>query len=231
MPCPTTEIEQSLFSRGWTCLTSEDMLLNLTSEAVGILVTFLIIQLAGGWFVQRSIAKSFDKKWATFRGNLAESILERQDQLDQDYFDLGKEMKRISEKPIEGISDEDLTNFRMRREACRSGSEYLQSIFEKSHFALRDSDVEPATAYISKLRTDISEKLSDSFSVFEQFDTRLAMHAQNITPLGSYIGQDKSQTYADAMRNSAASATTLISNTDTAGILQLGRELAAALQE
>ena len=213
----------------WDYLSSDDMVLNLTSEMIGIIVTLVLITLLGGWFVRRASAKSFDQKWAAFRADTAASVLKSVKHLDDDYFYLGQEMLRISEKSIERIQTEDLETFRQKRAACQSRAVELASIFERTHFALRESDVAPAAEFISTLRVEILEKLTDGFSDFEQFDTRIAMHLQGLAPLHENIGKKDGPTYRDVLLSAARGAEKSIENMDRLRVLKLGRTLAERL--
>jgi len=226
---PNNVLDHGLVSAAWSYMSSDDMLLNLTSELISIIVTLILVTMLGGWIVRRSASRSFEKKWAAFRTDLASSILEKQKELDLDYFYLGKDMIRISEKPIAEINGKDLEAFRRKRIACQSHGSDLLAFFERSHFALRARDIAPASKYISALRAEILQNLSNGFSSFEQFETRLTMHLQGLVLLQSYIGNDHGPTYMDVLQSSAKEADRLISSTDRAAVLRLGRELADRL--
>ncbi|WP_298851542.1 hypothetical protein [uncultured Ruegeria sp.] len=223
MTSPNDANEHCLLCDAWSYLTSDDMVLNLTSEMIGIIVTLVLITLLGGWYVRRAAAKSFDRKWAAFRADTAASILEGQKQLDDDYFYLGQEMLRISEKPTEEINTEDLETFRRKRAACKSRGGELASIFERTHFALRETDVALAAEFISTLRVETLEKLADGFSDFEQFDTRLAMHLQGLAPLHDHEGGKAGPTYRDVLLSAARGAEKAIANIDRTRVLHLSR--------
>ncbi|SPJ26475.1 hypothetical protein [Palleronia abyssalis] len=95
MTSPSDANENCFLCDAWAYLSSDDMVLNLTSEMIGIIATLVLITMLGGRFVRRAAAKSFDRKWAAFRADTAASILESQKQLDDDYFYLGHEMLRV----------------------------------------------------------------------------------------------------------------------------------------
>lgn len=230
MTSPNDTNESCFLCDAWGYLSSDDMVLNLTSEMIGIIATLILITMLGGWFVRRAAAKSFDRKWAAFRADTAASILESQKQLDDDYFYLGQEMLRISEKPTGEINTEDLETFRRKRAACQSRGGELASIFERAHFALRESDIAPAAEFISTLRAEILEKLADGFSDFEQFDTRLAMHLQGLAPLHDFVGKNAGPTYRDVLLSAARGAEKAIAGMDRTRVLHLGRTLAEQLE-
>lgn len=206
------------------------MVLNLTSELIGIIVTLIVISMLGGWFVRRSAAKSFERKWAAFRGDLASWVLESQRQLEEDFFYLGKDMIRIAEKSIDEINAEDLGAFRRKRMVCQTRCSDLLAFFERAHFALRSRDIAPAAKYIKALRTGILLELEAGFSCFEQFDARLTMHLQGLALLQAYIGDSQGPTYKDILLSSAKEADVLIMKTDREAVLRLGRELADQLE-
>lgn len=230
MSIPKHAKQNCFFCDAWGYLSSDDMVLNLTSELIGIIATLVLITMLGGRFVRRAAANSFDRKWAAFRADAAASILESQKQLDDDYFYLGQEMLRISEKPTEEINTEDLETFRRKRASCQSRGSELASIFERAHFALRESDIAPAAEFISTLRAELLQKLADGFSEFEQFDTRLAMHLQGLAPLQNYVGESAGPTYRDLLQSAAGGAEKAIANMDRTKVLRLGRALAEKLK-
>lgn len=78
--------------------------------------------------------------------------------------------------------------------------------------------------------SELLDELADGFSLFEQFDARLAMHLQGLVQLHDFVAGEVGPTYRDVLLRVAQVAETSIAGMDRTRLLQLGRALAEQLE-